>query len=388
MMICIENKVKENNYSFNIIDKKGENLKNIEKNNEEKYIKPTFQNKNKEKNDSTEQLLDIQYVNQLFMNNNKKFLENFEFLESIKCGGSGAVLKVRQKNIKNKERIVACKIISNSIKDKKEKFIEQKRHKEVSIHKRFHHKNIPEVYGYYPLGNDYSCLIMEYNKYGDIDNFKKKIIKRSCLSESLICYLANGILESLSFINKSNVIHMDIKQQNVLIDDFLNVKVTDFSVSVPFDKNEETIELPMVGTCYYMSPEVLKKKTIIINEASKIDIYSFGVLIYLLAFGDYPYELDEVDTKDYDGIYNNIIKKELVFPDETGHSLMFKNFVRKCLEKDIKKRYNIYEALNDPWIKGCQLILNEKENLYNAGKFMIEMMVDNIQPFNDYIKSE
>jgi len=179
---------------------------------------------------------------------------------------------------------------------------------------------------------------MEYNKYGDIDNFKKKIIKRSCLSESLICYLANGILESLSFINKSNVIHMDIKQQNVLIDDFLNVKVTDFSVSVPFDKNEETIELPMVGTCYYMSPEVLKRKTIIINEASKIDIYSFGVLIYLLAFGDYPYELDEVDTKDYDGIYNNIIKKELVFPDETGHSLMFKNFVRKCLEKvKIKK---------------------------------------------------
>ena len=97
MMICIENKVKENNYSFNIIDKKGENLKNIEKNNEEKYIKPTFQKKNKEKNDSTEQLLDLQYVNQLFMNNNKKFLENFEFLESIKCGGSGAVLKVRQK---------------------------------------------------------------------------------------------------------------------------------------------------------------------------------------------------------------------------------------------------------------------------------------------------
>ena len=65
---------------------------------------------------------------------------------------------------------------------------------------------------------------------------------------------------------------------------------------------------------------------------------------------------------------------------------MFKNFVRKCLEKDIKNRYNIYQAMNDPWIKGYQIILNEKECLYNAGKFMIEIMVDDIKAFNDYIK--
>lgn len=64
---------------------------------------------------------------------------------------------------------------------------------------------------------------------------------------------------------------------------------------------------------------------------------------------------------------------------------MFKNFIRKCLEKDINKRYNIYEALNDPWIKGYQFIKNEKENLYNAGKFIIQLMVDNIKTFNDYV---
>ena len=43
--------------------------------------------------------------------------------------------------------------------------------------------------------------------------------------------------------------------------------------------------------------------------------------------------------------------------------------------------------MNDPWIKGYQIILNEKEFLYNAGKFMIEVMVDNIKSFNDYIKT-
>ena len=178
---------------------------------------------------------------------------------------------------------------------------------------------------------------------------------------------------------------MDIKQQNVLIDDYLNVKVTDFSVSIPFDKKQEYIKLPLAGTCYYMSPEVLLEKKIHIKEASKIDIYSFGVLIYLLAFNDYPYELSKVDSKDYNGIYKNIFKINVDFPGDTGHSLMFKNFIRKCLEKDINKRYNIYEALNDPWIKGYQFIKNEKENLYNAGKFIIQLMVDNIKTFNDYV---
>ena len=342
----------------------------------------------KKKEDPTDVLLNIIYINEIFSKNNPKFLENFEFLEPIKAGSAGAVFKAKTKNInKNKERIVACKILPNTIKEKTEKKI-IKSHKEVFIHRKFHHKNIPEIYGFYPVGENYSCMMMEFNKYGDLDNFKRKVIKRACLSETLLCYIAGGIIEALSYINKKKIIHMDIKQQNILIDDFLNIKVTDYSVSVYFgDNNKDNyINLPMVGTCYYMSPEVLGKKRILINDASKIDIYSFGVLLYLLAFNDYPYELNDIDSNNYPRIFQNIQEKNLVFPKDTGHSEMFKNFVKKCLEKDINNRYNIYQAMNDPWIKGYQIILNEKEYLYNAGKFMIEIMVDNIKTFNDYIK--
>lgn len=334
------------------------------------------------KEDPTDKLLHISYVNEIFSQNNPKFLENFEFLESIKAGSAGAVLKAKYR----KQKIVACKIMPKYLKEKTEKNI-AKAHKEVLIHRRFHHQNIPEIYGYHPVGDNYSCMILEFNKYGDLESFKRNVIKRACLTESLISYLSGGILEALFYLNKKKTIHMDIKQQNILVDDFLNIKLTDYSVSVDYSKEEKKfIELPMVGTCYYMSPEVLKRKTIHINEASKIDIYSFGVLLYLLAFNDYPFELDTVDHEDYEAIHNNIIQKDIVFPKDTGHSEMFKNFVKKCLEKDIQKRYNIYQAMNDPWMKGYQLILNEKENLYNAGKFMIELLVDNIRPFNEYIK--
>ena len=91
------------------------------------------------------------------------------------------------------------------------------------------------------------------------------------------------------------------------------------------------------------------------------------------------------NIKDDKEILKNIIEKQLTF-GTTKNSEMFKNFMKKCLEKDIKKRYNIYEALDDPWIKGNEFILNEKEKLCNASKFLINMTVGNIIDFNEYIK--
>ena len=68
------------------------------------------------------------------------------------------------------------------------------------------------------------------------------------------------------------------------------------------------------------------------------------------------------------------------------YSKPFLNLLKNCLNKDISKRYDIFQLINDPWAKGYQIILNEKEKLYNAGKFVIDLMVDNIINFNEYIK--
>ena len=374
----------------NIIKKSKETLDKYKKKQNNKQIEEEKNNQINEKqnikrstkkDDPTDKLLNISYINEIFKKNNPKFLENFEFLESIKAGSAGAVLKAKLKKMKDKN--VACKILPNN---KEEKNI-NKKHREVLIHKSLHYKNIPELYGFYPVGENYSCMVMEHNIYGDIDNFKKKIIKRSYLSESLINYFSGNIIDALSYLSRKKIIHMDIKQQNIIIDDFLNLKLTDYSVSLHYNDEEQYIQLPMVGTSYYMSPEVLEKRRILVSEASKIDIYSLGVLLYFLAFNDYPYNLDNVNHHNYKGIYNNIKENELKFPKDTGHSDMFKNFLKNCLEKDIKKRYNIYQAMNDPWMKGYKIICNEKESLYNASKFMIELLVDNIKKFNDYIKN-
>jgi serine/threonine protein kinase len=361
--------------------------------NEDSLVKPKkeqYKNNNKEHlktrdYDSTDLLLDQKKVNVLIKKYNPKFGETFELLDSIKAGSSGAVHRARVK--KNINRIVAVKVLNEVIKDKTENKI-VKSNREIMIHKNLFHKNIPKVFGYYPLGPLNSCIVMEYNKYSDIDNFKKTVIKRQVLSDTLICYLAGGIAEALLYLATKKIIHMDVKLQNVLIDDFLNIRLTDYSISLKYNTNKEKIQLKQEGTCYYMSPEVIEKKSIDVCDASKIDVYSFGVLLYFLAFHQYPYQLDKIDSKNYSGILKNIKEEELVFPEGTGHSKLFKNFVAKCLEKDIKKRYNIYQVMNDPWIKGYQVIQDEKDNLVNAEKFLVELMVDSIKKFNDYIKEK
>jgi serine/threonine protein kinase len=335
------------------------------------------------KTDETTDITNINYINILLKENCKEFDEKYELLDSIKSGSSGALYKGRIRNKKNDGRELAFKFLFNNKVKGKDK------DKEISIHRKLKHKHIPIVFNYCKI-LDSSCILMEFTKYGDLDNFKRNIIKRSCLSETLICYLAGGILDALFYIHVNNkIIHMDIKQQNILIDDFLNVKLTDFSVSINYKSAKDYINLPLVGTSFYMSPEVLNKKRIAVYEASKIDIYSFGVLLYLLAFGYYPYNLNEVQNKDYSKIAKSIEENELKFPEgEEGYSKLFFHFLQNCLNKDIKKRYNIYQAIKDPWIKGYQIILNEKEKLFNANKFIIDLMVDNLINFNDYYKDE
>ena len=379
-------KSKETSNNKNTEEKNQNEKASKEKNNE----KSAFNNI--KKSNSQDNYLNINYMNKYLKDNCKEFYEKFELLESLKSGSAGAVYSGRLRGKSNAKQIAFKFLFDNkenrNSKEKNKKNNEANKHYEISVHGVLKNKNIPEIYGYYKI-QDSSCIVMELSRYGDIENFKRKVLKRSALSETMVLYIAGGIIEALNYIHtKNKIIHMDIKQQNILVDDYLNVKLTDFSVSINYKYAKDYINLPLVGTCYYMSPEVLKRKGILVSDASKIDIYSLGVLLYLLAFYDYPYKLNDVNSKDYQQIEKNIQMNNLVFPEDTDHSKVFKNFLKNCLNKDIKNRYDIYKVMKDPWYKGYQIILNEKEKIYNAGKFIVDLMTDNCLPFNDYIKNQ
>jgi serine/threonine protein kinase len=369
-----------------ILDRKSEDIPNREKKVEDNVPKDDKNKKNNitdTKNNGEKKITLEEIKNQC----PSSFLEKFELLQLVKSGSAGCMVK-GQLNTKNNNinRLIGFKFLIDPKRESRKTKNDHNKHLEISMLNLLKNPHFPEILGYYKIGED-SCIAMEYVKYGDLENFKKNILKRCSLSETFVLFIAGGIIDALEYLHyRQKIIHMDIKQQNILIDDFLVVKLTDFSVSLKYKTSKDYINLPMVGTCYYMSPEVLDRKRINVKNACKIDIYSLGVLLYLLAYCDYPYKLNSVDSKNYSQIKANILNNELEFPKETGHSQLFEDFLKKCLNKDITERYNLCQLKNHPWYKGYQIILNEKEKVYNAGKFVIDLMVDNILSFNKYLE--
>ena len=256
------------------------------------------------------------------------FMENFEILNYISSGSSGVVYEGRY--LKKPEKHVCLKFLLNKSeeekREKKNKSINinintntniYSKIKEINIQNKLKDKNITEYYDYCDL-KDYGCIIMEFAKFGDLEYFQKKLIKKNSLSETLLAYITKQILDGLLYIHQSKIIHMDIKQQNILIDEKLNVKITDFSVSFSYEKYKENdkINLPLSGTSLYMSPEVLLKSQIDYEDCCKIDIFSLGVVLFNLAFEKFPYELDYSYKRNFALILDKIKKQKLIIPEK------------------------------------------------------------------------
>ena len=321
-------------------------------------------------------------VSQFLKDNYSKFFDNFELIQYIGKGSTGVVYEGKLKKNKKKQKFaIKFKINQNKKEDKETQ--------EISILRKLHNSKITEIFAYIKI-NDFSHFcVLELGNHGDLENFQKVLLKRKVLSETIICYFAIQILEALEYIHRCKIIHMDIKQGNILVDSNLNIKLTDFSVSCSFAlfHPEDLVKFPFVGTSKYMSPEIINRTHMKIKEASKIDIYSLGVTLYDLAFGEFPYKLKEVGSKNYEQILNNIKNENLEFPKDRKVSELFKDFLGGLLEKDYTKRYSISQALNHPWIKGAQFIYDEKELAFCHENFLINLITDNIPKFNDYIKN-
>ena len=331
-----------------------------------------------------------------------QFLEDFELLDYISSGCSGVVYKGC--NRKNLDDPVCLKFLLNKLeieerekqfnKDKKDDNIENKQNnapilEEIKIQQKFHHKNIAKYYDYCDL-KDYGCIIMELAEYGDLNYIQKKLIQQNCLSETFLAYITKQILDGLFYIHKLKIIHMDIKPHNILINKNLEIKITDFSVSLSYEKtkNSEKIKLPLTGTNPFMSPEVLNKEQIDIEDASKIDMFSLGIMLYHLAFEGFPYDLNINVNKNFRQAYEKIKYKNLEFPKNKSksgkYSNLFIKFLKNLLDNNIKNRISVFDALDEPWIKATNLIYQEKEKS-DIQKFLMNITTDNIRTFNLYI---
>ena len=303
--------------------------------------------------------------------------ESFEILNSMGSGSESWVNKIIHKKTKKE---LSMKYIKNK---------EGKRNvNELKISFKLKNENIIRFLNYCCSKEDKSeIILMENAKFGNLRNFQIKSLKRSVLSETIINFMANEILKGLVFCHRNKVAHMDLKPQNIVVDDYLHAKLIDFSISINYsDKNpNDKIRLPFKGTKFYMPLEIINSKTIEYKDINKVDSYALGVILYNLAFGCYPYGIKHEDN--YDIINEKIKNNKLEFKNENNtFSKYFIDFVEKLLKKDINERMSIYEAMNHYWLKGGNILYDEKEKIYNIYSFTTQLITDNIKEFNDYLR--
>ena len=304
----------------------------------------------------------------------EKQMETFELKELI---GYGSESHVYKSIIKKINKPVTMKIIYNKKK-------QNKNLKEIEIANKLRNKNVINFFGLKNLKSEnceVDCIIMEYSKFGNLRQFQRNFIKSYYMSESTLCYFSYLILKGLKYCHMSKIAHLDIKPQNIIIDDTLNLKLIDFSISLDYRNIDKTIKLPYRGTQYYMAPEIINSEVIDVNDLEKVDLFSLGVMLYNFVFCSYPYEsTDEPNNEQIEEKINNFVDE-----NKLQYSKYFINFLKKLLEKDIKKRINIKQAMEDYWINGAKILLEEKEKLNNANIFLSYLMFDYFHSFNQYI---
>lgn len=183
----------------------------------------------------------------------------------------------------------------------------------------------------------YLIIIMEYVSGGDLLTYVKK---RNKLSENVAKYIFRQIILSLEFTHQQNIIHRDIKLDNILLDIHGNIKICDFGVS-KYIKTKKEIMYDQCGTPAYIAPEILKGQG---YEGQPVDIWSSGVVLYAMLSGMVPFKA--VDMNDLQKL---ITKGE--YSEIEGVSSMCNELISQILEVDPKKRITCEEIINHPWMR-------------------------------------
>ncbi len=276
--------------------------------------------------------------------------------EKIKELGSGSYGKVFRVKNKLTEQMCACKELAKKKIADIDKF-----NLEISIMSKCDHPSIIKLYEIYE-DERHIDLVMEECVGGELfDRILSRIDSGNLYSEKQAANIFKQMMSAVSYCHSQGICHRDLKPENILFltkDEDSPIKVIDFGLSKIFGdvaKNNKQVKKTMqtrVGTAYYVSPEVLKG-----DYDEKCDIWSAGVILYILLSGDPPFN-GENDNE----IYRAIAKKKFSFPDKEWKNISedAKDLIKHMIcEPD--KRYTAQQVLNHKWV--THLAPNAKESL-------------------------
>jgi len=310
-----------------------------------------------EKHNNDSKIIDLSTI---IHENTNEIEKQYKIVEVIGQGSLGKVVKV----IHKLSGIVrAMKIIKQkSIKIQQEELKDN----EINILKDVSHPHIIKIYEYFN-DNIYYYIVLEYIKNGDLKNYLKKT---NGITEQTTSVIFKQLLSTVSYLHSKNIVHRDIKAENILIESFsetnldeISIKLTDFGTA-----NYNVKMFKHIGTPYYVAPEVLTCKY---NE--KCDMWSCGVLLYYLLVGKMPFQgktIEDVLDCVYEGSFDTTCDNFKSISYEA------QKLIIQLLTYNPEKRLSAEEALHSDWIEkftgktNTNNSLNRNLNCLNFKKYI------------------
>lgn len=253
--------------------------------------------------------------------------DRYEILSKVGAGGMSDVYKAKDHIL---SRFVAIKVLKQEFSEDSS-FVTKFR-AEAQSAAGLEHPNIVNIYD---VGSENGLyyIVMEYV---EGITLKTYIEKKGQLSFKESASIAIQVARGIEAAHNKNIIHRDIKPQNIIISTDGKVKVTDFGIAKATSSN--TISSDVMGSVHYASPEQARNGFV----DGRSDIYSLGIVMFEMVTGRVPFDGDTTVAVALQHLQEEIAKPSIYAPDLP---ISFEKIILKCTQKTPDRRYQTIEEL-------------------------------------------
>jgi serine/threonine protein kinase len=207
---------------------------------------------------------------------NQRFhsVDEFDIIGELGKGGYSVVYLVRHKNTGRKYAL-KCAMKYKKGKDRSDRTLQ-----EIDVLSGLRHRGVIRLRGWFE-NEDNIYLVLQYVSGRDLSKFFRKDLPSRENAANIILQ----IVDALKYCHRHNIIHRDLKLENILIDKKLRIRLTDFGLCA-IKERESQYFFDEVGTARYTSPELLDGGGY--NES--VDVWGIGIILFILLTGKYPFD--------------------------------------------------------------------------------------------------